>query len=95
MALLPQVPTMAEAGLPGYEVRIWYGLLAPAGTPKDVVAKIATEVNRIMALPEMKTMLDAAGMERYTTTHEQFEAVLKSDMDKFGKIIKAANVKLD
>jgi hypothetical protein len=43
----------------------------------------------------MKTMLDAAGMERYTTTHEQFEAVLKSDMEKFGKIIKAANVKLD
>ncbi|MES3004153.1 MAG: tripartite tricarboxylate transporter substrate binding protein [Pseudomonadota bacterium] len=95
MALLPDVPTMAEAGLPGYEVRIWYGLLAPAGTPKEIVTKIANEVNRIMALPEMKTMLDTAGMGRYTTTHEQFEAVLKSDMDKFGKIIKAANVKLD
>ncbi|MBG9387388.1 tripartite tricarboxylate transporter substrate binding protein [Caenimonas aquaedulcis] len=95
MPLLPDVPTMSEAGLPGYEVRIWYGLLAPAGTPKDIVAKIGAEVNRIMALPEMKEKLDVAGMDRYTTTQEQFDAVMRSDMDKFGKIIKAANVKLD
>jgi tripartite-type tricarboxylate transporter receptor subunit TctC len=95
MAILPQVPTIAESGLPGYEVRIWYALLAPAGTPKDVVVKIGREVDRIMALPEMKEKLDAAGMERLTMPADKFEAVMKADMDKFGKIIKAANVKLD
>jgi len=95
MAVLPQVPTIAEAGLPGYEVRIWYALLAPAGTPKDVVAKLNTEVNRIMATPEMKEKLDAAGMERLNMPNEQFAGQMKTDMDKFGKIIKAANVKLD
>lgn len=95
MAILPDVPTIAEAALPGYEVRIWYALLAPAGTAKDVVAKIGNEVNRIMALPEMKEKLDAAGMERLTMPSEKFESVMRADMDKFGKIIKAANVKLD
>ena len=95
MAILPQVPTIAEAGLPGYEVRIWYALLAPAGTPKDVVAKIGHEVDRIMALPEMKEKLDAAGMERLTMPADKFESMMKADMDKFGRIIKAANVKLD
>jgi tripartite-type tricarboxylate transporter receptor subunit TctC len=95
MALLPQVPTIAEGGLPGYEVRIWYGLLAPAGTPKDVLAKLGAEVNRIVALPEMKERLDAAGMERLTVSADLFAKQMKADMDKFGRIIKEANVKLD
>ena len=95
MAILPQVPTIAESGLPGYEVRIWYALLAPAGTPKDVVAKIGHEVDRIMALPDTKERLDAAGMERLSMPADKFDAVMRADMDKFGKIIKAANVKLD
>jgi tripartite-type tricarboxylate transporter receptor subunit TctC len=95
MAVLPQVPTMAESGLPGYEVRVWYAVLAPAGTPKDVVAKLGTEINRIMALPETKEKLDAAGMERLSMPTDKFEAQMKSDMEKFGQIIKTANVKLD
>ncbi len=95
MAVLPQVPTISEAGLPGYEVRVWYAVLAPAGTPKDVVAKLGNEINRIMALPETKEKLDAAGMERFSMPADQFETVMKADMEKFGKIIKTANVKLD
>lgn len=95
MAVLPNVPTIAESGLAGYEVRIWYGVLAPAGTPKDVIAKLATEVNRITALPEMKERLDAAGMERYAVPTDRYEAVMRGDMEKFGRIIKTANVKLD
>lgn len=95
MALLPNVPTIAESGLPGYEVRIWYGVLAPAGTPKDIVAKLATEINRATALPEMKERLDAAGMERLMVPTDRFEAVMRQDMEKFGRIIKTANVKLD
>ena len=69
--------------------------IVPAATPKDVVAKIGHEVDRIMALPEMKEKLDAAGMERLTMPADKFESLMKADMDKFGKIIKAANVKLD
>jgi tripartite-type tricarboxylate transporter receptor subunit TctC len=95
MGVLPQVPTMAEAGLKGYEVRVWYAMLAPAGTPKDVVARIGSEVNRIMGTAEVKEKLDAAGMERYSVPADKFEAVMKQDMEKFGHIIKTANVKLD
>jgi tripartite-type tricarboxylate transporter receptor subunit TctC len=95
MTLLPNVPTIAESGVPGYEVRIWYGVLAPAGTPKDIVAKLATEINRATALPEMKERLDAAGMERLMVPTERFESVMRQDMEKFGRIIKTANVKLD
>lgn len=95
MTVLPEVPTMAESGLNGYEVRIWYGVLAPAGTPKDVIAKLNAEINRITTLPESKERLDAAGMERHTAAADRFEAMMKSDMDKFGRIIKSANVKLD
>lgn len=94
MGLLPQVPSIAET-VPGYEVRIWYAMLAPAGTPKDVIAKVNAEVTRIMALPEVKERLDAAGMERFTMPVDQFERQMRTDMDKFGRIIKAANVKLD
>ena len=95
MGVLPQVPTIAEAGLPGYEMRIWYALFAPAGTPKEVVAKLNAEVNRIMGLPETKEKLDAAGMERFTMNNEQFAIQMKNDREKFGRIIKAAKVKLD
>jgi tripartite-type tricarboxylate transporter receptor subunit TctC len=95
LASLPDVPTFAEAGLPGYEVRIWYGLLAPAGTPKDVVARLNKEVNRIMALPEVNELIEAGGMTRFTLEPAQFAALMKSDSDKYGLIIKKANVKLD
>jgi len=94
LATLPEVPTFAEAGLPGYEVRIWYGLLAPAGTPKDVVARLSGEVERIMALPEVQEKLDAGGMVRYRLTPAQFQDVMKSDMERYRRIIKEADVKL-
>jgi len=95
MAVLPQVPTMRESGLPTYEMRVWYAVLAPAGTPKDVLAKLGREVDRVMATAESKEKLDAAGMDRYEVPAERFEAVMKQDMEKFGHIIKTANVKLD
>ncbi|WP_038205024.1 tripartite tricarboxylate transporter substrate binding protein [Xenophilus azovorans] len=95
MDVLPQVPTMSESGLKGYEVRVWYALLAPAGTPKAVVARLNAETGKIMATAEIKETLDAGGMERYAVAPDQFEATMKQDMEKFGRIIKAANVKLD
>ena len=95
MAVLPQVPTISEAGLKGYEMRVWYAVLAPAKTPKDIVAKLGNEISRIMALPEVKERLDGAGMELYVVAPDKFGLVMQEDMDKFGRIIKAANVKLD
>jgi len=95
MGVLPQVPTMSESGLKGYEVRVWYALLAPAGTPKDIVAKLNAESDKIMATTEVKETLDAAGMERYDVAPDKFQVVMKQDMEKFGNIIKTANVKLD
>lgn len=92
---LPVVPTFAEAGLPDYEVRIWYGVLAPAGTPKEVVARLSSEIDRIMGLPEVKEKLDSGGMGRFSLPPDKFEALMKSDMDKYRAVIKTANVKLD
>jgi tripartite-type tricarboxylate transporter receptor subunit TctC len=93
--MLPDVPTFAEAGLPDYEVRIWYGVLAPAGTPKEVVARLSSEIDRIMGLPEVKEKLDSGGMERFTLPGARFQALMQSDMEKYRSIIKTANVKLD
>ncbi|HYF20563.1 MAG TPA: tripartite tricarboxylate transporter substrate binding protein [Ramlibacter sp.] len=95
MSILPEVPTVAESGLPGYEIRIWYGLLAPAGTPREIVSRLNTEINKITELAETRTRFEAAGMERHVATAERFEQMMRTDMDKFGRIIKTANVKLD
>lgn len=95
LAGLPDVPTFAEAGLPGYEIRIWNAVLAPAGTPKEVVSKLTKEIDRIMDLPEVQEKLDAGAMTRLSLSPAQFTTLMKSDADKFGRIIKAANVKLD
>lgn len=95
LASLPDVPTFAEAGLPGYEIRIWYGLLAPAGTPKDIVARLNKEINRILALPEVNAEIEAGGMQRFVLDPDQFSGLMKEDAAKYGRIIKEANVKLD
>lgn len=94
MAALPQVPTFAEAGLPDYSVKIWYGLLAPAGTPKPVLAKLSTELQRIMTLPDVKETLEAAAMESFVLGPEQFGAQMAADVEKFRRIISTANIKL-
>lgn len=95
MAVLPDVATMAEAGLPGYEMRVWYAILAPSGTPPEVRAKLGAEIDRIIASPESQEKLDAAGMERYSIDLRAFETVMKDDMEKFRRIIESANVTLN
>jgi tripartite-type tricarboxylate transporter receptor subunit TctC len=92
---LPQVPTLAEAGLPGLDAKVWFGVLAPAGTPKPVIDKLSTELTRIMAMPDVKEKLLDLGQEPFITTPDQFAALLKSDMAKYGKVTKAANIKID
>jgi len=92
---LPQVPTFAEAGLPGFEVRTWYGVFAPAGTPKAVIDKLSTEIAKIMALPDIKERLDSLGAEPFISTSDQFASLVRADIARYAKIIKSANIKLE
>jgi len=92
---LPQVPTIAESGLAGYEVQAWFGLVAPAGTPGDIIGRISREVARIEALPEFREKLLEMGMKPFVNTPEQFAALIKADTAKYAKIIKDANIKFE
>ena len=94
LTALPQIPTFAEAGLPGYDVTTWYGLLAPAGTPKEINDKLSAEIARILALPDLRENLDTQGFEPLTATADEFAALMKSDYAKYAKIIKTANIKI-
>ena len=91
---LPNVPTFSEAGIQGFDMRFWYALLAPAGTPKDIVNRISGEVAKILATPDMKEKLAAQGAEPFISTPEQFAAVMRADSARYDKVIKAAGIKL-
>jgi tripartite-type tricarboxylate transporter receptor subunit TctC len=85
---MPEVPTIAEAGVPGYEATVWIGMLAPAGTPKDIVAKLNGEIGKLVRTDEMRKLLTPTGMEPDPDTPEQFGAYLKADYDKWGKVVR-------
>jgi tripartite-type tricarboxylate transporter receptor subunit TctC len=95
VAVLPDVPTMAEAGLPGFETGTWYGVVAPAGTPAPVVDKLNREIGRIMALPDVAEKLAGMGLLAAPMTPAGFGDFIKSEIANYGRIIKAANIKLD
>ncbi len=92
-ALLPDIPTVAEAGVPGYELTGWLAVFAPAGTPDAVVAKLNGEINRILALPEIQGRLAQQGLEAQTGTPAQLGALVRSDIPKWAKVIKEAGIK--
>ncbi|MEO8507596.1 MAG: tripartite tricarboxylate transporter substrate binding protein [Betaproteobacteria bacterium] len=92
---LPDVPTLAEAGLPGVEMTTWYGLFVTAGTPKAVVDRLYAETMKVLALPDVQKRLIGLGGEPGNATPEQFAALVKSDYDRFGRLIKDANVKIE
>jgi tripartite-type tricarboxylate transporter receptor subunit TctC len=93
--LAPDLPTMAEAGLPGFDISTWYGLLAPAGTPKDVIAKWNASVVKILNTPEVRDRLAAQGAEAAPTTPEQFAAFIQREIPKYARIVKASGAKID
>ena len=93
--LLNDVPTLAEQGYPGAEAFAWFGLLAPAGTPADVVAKLNAEVNLALKQPEVAERLAGLGMTPVGGTPEQFGAFIRTDIDKWTKLIQARNIKPD
>jgi len=92
---LPDVPTLAEAGLPGVEMTTWYGLFVTAGTPKPVVDKLYAETMKAIKDPEVAKRLVGLGGEPGNVSQAEFAALVKSDYDRFGKLIKDANVKLE
>lgn len=93
--LVPQVPTFAELGYPGFEPVSFSGAFLPASTPKPIVAKMAAEVGRIMRLPDVVAKLDAIGSEAVGNTPEEFAAIMKADFPKWAKMIRDARVSLD
>jgi tripartite-type tricarboxylate transporter receptor subunit TctC len=90
--LLPEVPTMAEAGLPGYELTNWFGLVAPAGTPREIVDRIHAEVSKALAQADVKAKFVALGLQPGNTTVEQFSAFVKSEYAKWGAVVRDANI---
>ena len=95
IAALPDVPTFDEAGLPGYEVTNWFGVLAPAATPREIVAKLNTLLISAGEAAETKERLAAQGVDVALSTPDNFAAFLKGEYGRWGKVIRAANIKLD
>ena len=80
---------------PGYQVSVWFGVVAPAATPKDVVAKLNAEINRILALPDVKERFGAAGIDIVGGAPELFDKLIREQVTTWGKVVKDANIKLD
>ena len=92
---LPQVPTMAEAGLPTVEIGAWYGIYMPAATPKAVQQKLHDEVNKVIAMPETRTRLEAVGAELRPMSQAEFETFHMAEYQRFGEIIRKNQIKID
>ena len=93
---MPELPTFRESGLKelaNYEVENYYGLLAPTGTPKDVLVKIEADVRKVLAMPEVKSRLTNGGLDLFVGSSAQFTALLVSDIAKFREAIKIAGIK--
>ena len=92
---IPDVPTIAEAGLPGYEQSAWHGLLAPSGTPPAIIGKLHTEVARILQLPDMAERFTAQGVDVIGSSPAEFAAFIQQDIAKYAKIVKTAGIRID
>ena len=93
--LVPELPTMAEAGLQGFDISTWYGLFAPAGTPTAIVAKWNADVTKILTTPDVRAKLMADGAEPAPDTPEQFAQMISRELAKYARIIKASGAKVD
>ena len=93
LALMPDLPTIAEAGVPGYESSTWFGPLAPAKTPREIIVRLNTELLKILQRPDIKARFAAEGAEGLGSTPEEFGTYIKSEIDRWGRVIKAAGVR--
>jgi len=95
LEMLPEVPTFTEAGVPGFDVKTWYAIFAPAATPEPVIARLSSEIKKVLNMPDIREKLHSSGMEPFVTTPEELGTILRDDMAKYGQIIKAGNIKID
>jgi tripartite-type tricarboxylate transporter receptor subunit TctC len=92
---LPQVPTINESGFSGFDAVTWFGFVAPAGTPKDVVTRLNTEFNKALALPDLRKKLGEQGADPVGGTAEQFASLIKNDLVRWGKVVKESGARVD
>jgi tripartite-type tricarboxylate transporter receptor subunit TctC len=92
-AQLPNVPTSKESGYENFEISVWYGILAPAATPREIINRLNSELNKVIAAPDMKEKMAASGVEPLGGTPEQFRDYIRSESVRFGNVIKAAGIK--
>jgi len=92
---LPEVPTVAESGYPGFDADSWYGLLMPAGTPPAIVERVNAEVNKLLSLPDLRERIGSEGGEALGGTPERFTALLKTDLAKWGHAVRESGAKVD
>ncbi|OFZ91205.1 MAG: hypothetical protein A2V78_03795 [Betaproteobacteria bacterium RBG_16_64_18] len=92
---MPDAPTIAEAGVPGFEALVWVGLLAPAGTPPDIVAKLNSEITRLLGAPDVRQLLASSGVDPTPTTSKEFGVYLRSEYDKWGKVVRDSGAQIN
>lgn len=92
---LPDIPSLDEAGVKGYDATLWTGMLAPAGTPKEIINRLHAEIAKVLALKEVNDALDKQGAEAQGSTPEQFAAYIKSELAKWAKVVKEAGIRID
>jgi len=92
---LPNVPTVSESGVPGYEMSPWIGMFVPAGTPRAIVDRLNAEINRALAVPDVVQKLEAQALDAWSSTPEEFAARLKVDYEKYGKLIRLTGAKVE
>ncbi|MGH8663802.1 MAG: tripartite tricarboxylate transporter substrate-binding protein, partial [Burkholderiales bacterium] len=90
LPIAPEVPTVAESGLPGFEARTWYGVLAPAQTPSGIVQKIASDIGAVLRQPDVAGFLAKSGFDAVANSPDEFLSVIRSDMEKWGKVIRGS-----
>jgi tripartite-type tricarboxylate transporter receptor subunit TctC len=94
-AMVPDIPTVAEAGVPGYEVGVWFGIVAPAATPPDVLAKLNAELNRVLAMPDVKQKFADQGVEPVGGPPERFGEHIRMQIEKWGRVVRESGAKVE
>ena len=92
---LPNVPTISESGVPGYEMAPWIGVFAPAGTPKPIIDRLNAEINKALQEPDIVQKLDAQALDPWPSTPEEFSRKIRADFDKYAKLIKLSGAKIE
>ena len=92
---MPGLPTISESGVPGFEAETWFGLSVPAGTPKEIVMRLNGEVHKALQIPEVMQQFDNAGLQVRTSTPEQYAAFTRSEVEKWGKVVKASGMRAE